>query len=298
MTRRVAEAAQGTGEAKQAIIDLGLNAQELVTAGPYQAMMKIADALSKVENQAEQVRLAFKLFDSEGVSLVNMLRDGSGALADFTKEAEKFGAVMSESVSQNIADAKTELDKFAAIQQGFEQSKAGASKYSPRPGRSLKAWWQQHGPTRMFYNMINDDTGTYADIERKAAKAAEEQAKAEAQKAAALKKSADYTKKVKDAQNALLKANYLRDEPARIAAEIAKLEAKAAALNPPEPESPSLTTTMFRPEAREIDTSRVSIAGLAMSGRETVLTETKKQTNLLQDISRNTRKIANEEVLN
>jgi len=54
----------------------------------------------------------------------------------------------------------------------------------------------------------------------------------------------------------------------------------------------------FRPEAREIDTSRVSIAGLAMSGRETVLTETKKQTNLLQDISRNTRKIANEEVLN
>jgi hypothetical protein len=36
--------------------------------------------LRAIEDPAERVRLAFKLFDSEGVALVNLLSDGSGAL--------------------------------------------------------------------------------------------------------------------------------------------------------------------------------------------------------------------------
>jgi hypothetical protein len=42
----------------------------------------VADAFARIEHPAERVRVAFKLFDSEGVALVNLLADGSGALEE------------------------------------------------------------------------------------------------------------------------------------------------------------------------------------------------------------------------
>lgn len=73
MVRRVAEASKGTGEAKDAIKELGLDAVGLARQRPDEQFAAIADAFGKIENQADQVRLAFKLFDSEGVALVNTL---------------------------------------------------------------------------------------------------------------------------------------------------------------------------------------------------------------------------------
>jgi hypothetical protein len=46
----------------------------------------VAD-VARIEDPAERVRLAFKLFDSEGVALVNLLRGGSGALEEMRERA-------------------------------------------------------------------------------------------------------------------------------------------------------------------------------------------------------------------
>jgi len=42
----------------------------------------VADAFARIEDPAERVRLAFKLFDSEGVALVNLLSGSSDALEE------------------------------------------------------------------------------------------------------------------------------------------------------------------------------------------------------------------------
>lgn len=108
MTRRMAEAAMGTGEAKDAIKQLGLNAQALAKQGPMTALLQISDALASVESQSERVRLSFKLFDSEGVSLVNTLQDGRGELRRLMEQAEKVGAVLTQSGARRleaVADA-------------------------------------------------------------------------------------------------------------------------------------------------------------------------------------------------
>ena len=42
------------------------------------------------------MRLAFKLFDSEGVALVNLLRGGSGALEEMRERARDLGIVLDE----------------------------------------------------------------------------------------------------------------------------------------------------------------------------------------------------------
>ena len=62
MTRRVAEAAQGTGEAKGALEELGLSAQYLAGLAPERQFELIADAMLGVTNQSDKVRLAMKLF--------------------------------------------------------------------------------------------------------------------------------------------------------------------------------------------------------------------------------------------
>lgn len=110
MTRRLAEAAQGGGEAKKAIAELGLNAQALAAAAPDQAFRMIADAMEKVPNQADRVRLAFKFFDSEGVALVNTLRGGSEQLDAFSRQAQQLGLVLQEDLLRNAEAANDQLD--------------------------------------------------------------------------------------------------------------------------------------------------------------------------------------------
>jgi hypothetical protein len=80
-TRRTAEAAQGTGEAKDALAQMGiaLRDQDGHLRRSEDLLADVADAFARIEDPAERVRLAFKLFDSEGVALVNLLSDGSGA---------------------------------------------------------------------------------------------------------------------------------------------------------------------------------------------------------------------------
>lgn len=97
MDRRVAEAATGSGEAVKALDELGLSAREMAQLNTEQKLGVIADALGSVETHSDKVRLAFKLFDSQGVALVNTLAGGSEGLNKFADEAGELGVLMGDS---------------------------------------------------------------------------------------------------------------------------------------------------------------------------------------------------------
>jgi len=126
MTRRIAEAAKGTGEAKAALKELGLDAQQLSTAGPSEAFSRIADAIKSVENPADRVRLAFKLFDSEGVALVNTLKLGSDGLEKYAKEANRLGLTISKVDQENIDKANKAIEQMKAAWGGVKNVLAAA----------------------------------------------------------------------------------------------------------------------------------------------------------------------------
>jgi predicted nucleic acid-binding Zn-ribbon protein len=112
--RRTAEAAQGSGEAKGALIELGVRADELQKLPLAERMKVLADAFQGVQNPADRLRLAFKLFDSEGASMVNMLGDGSESLEETEKRMRDLGiGVKSTSLPQLEAfnDAVTLMGK-------------------------------------------------------------------------------------------------------------------------------------------------------------------------------------------
>lgn len=108
MTRRLAEAAHGTGEAKDAIKELGLDAQALARMTPDQQFRSIADAMAQIDGQGQKVRLSFKLFDSEGVALVNTLKMGAQGLDEAQREAEALGLALTRVEAaklEQVADA-------------------------------------------------------------------------------------------------------------------------------------------------------------------------------------------------
>ncbi|MEM8668723.1 MAG: hypothetical protein AAGG48_14480 [Planctomycetota bacterium] len=124
MVRRIAEAAQGSGEAVGALQELGLSAERLAMLAPDEQFAALADAMSEVSGQGDRVRLSMKLFDSEGVSLVNTLRLGSKGLAEYQREAEKLGLTVSRFDAQQVEKANDALGRVAKSIEGISNQVA------------------------------------------------------------------------------------------------------------------------------------------------------------------------------
>ncbi|WP_087022398.1 hypothetical protein [Thaumasiovibrio subtropicus] len=121
MTRRVAEAATGSGEAKAAIEELGFSAAALSQLTPEQMLYKFADGFKQVESQSDRVRLAFKLFDTEGVKLANLLKLGSESLREMTRDADALGITLNRFDASKIEEANTSLYRAQAAWQAWQQ---------------------------------------------------------------------------------------------------------------------------------------------------------------------------------
>lgn len=94
-TRRAAEAAKGTGEAKDALRELGV--QLLDSNGQLRPTSELladaAEGMSRAKTQGDRLRLSFKLFDSEGAALVNTLKGGRAEFEAMTAEARELGGI-------------------------------------------------------------------------------------------------------------------------------------------------------------------------------------------------------------
>lgn len=125
-TRRLAEAAIDTGEAKDALKELGLNARELTKLPLEEQMLQLADAFDQVENSGDRVRLAFKLFDSEGVAFVNTLQDGRVALKEMFDEVDDLGFVLSQSAVKGVEDANDAFLRLGSVFRGLRDTVVAA----------------------------------------------------------------------------------------------------------------------------------------------------------------------------
>lgn len=118
-TRRAADSAKdGTGPAQQAFDALGISITRAdgTLKDNISLLKEVADGFQGTESQAEKVRLAFKLFDSEGVKLVNLLQQGSGALDAFGNQLESVNGVITDrsiSASEQLNDRFNILKRSA-----------------------------------------------------------------------------------------------------------------------------------------------------------------------------------------
>lgn len=122
-TRRAAEAADGTGVAKDAFKGLGIQLKDAEgNLRPTEDLMAdVADKMAMIEDPAKRVRLAFTLFDSEGVKMVNMLKNGGKAIRDAGTEADRLGLITEEQAraaeefNDNLARLMTVVKHFSML---------------------------------------------------------------------------------------------------------------------------------------------------------------------------------------
>ena len=101
-TRRLSEAAKGSGSAAGALKELGLNAQELNQLSPDEQFHRIADAMQRFP-KSDQIRMAMAIWDTEGVNLVNTIEGGSDALNAFAAEFERLGLLVNDDDVKNAS---------------------------------------------------------------------------------------------------------------------------------------------------------------------------------------------------
>lgn len=75
-------AEEGAGKVHDALESIGLDAAELLAAGPMRAVEMIATAVSQVDDKARQLKLAFDIFGKSGVAVAAALRQSPEALRE------------------------------------------------------------------------------------------------------------------------------------------------------------------------------------------------------------------------
>jgi hypothetical protein len=111
MTRRIVEASQGTGTAKDALKELGLSVDALMKMTPDEQFLAIAKALSEVDHAGKRVALTMKIFESEGVVILQMLPLLVNALRDVVSN-----------MTEEIARSSEEFnDQMTKIRETFKQ---------------------------------------------------------------------------------------------------------------------------------------------------------------------------------
>lgn len=121
-TRRIAEAAAGTGVAVKALDRLNLSAKELNQLAPEDQFERIAAAMQGVEDSSERVLLAQQLWDSEGVKLVQIVNQGTDAIAAMRAEADALGLTISQQTADSMASYNDEVDRLKFAAQGVSQT--------------------------------------------------------------------------------------------------------------------------------------------------------------------------------
>lgn len=115
----IAEAAEGTGEAKQAIEDLGISAKDLVKIPIDRQLEVIADAFLKVENDSKRSQLAVDIFGARGAALLQAMRTGGKGIRELREEARKAGLTLSKEAAENAEKFADSVSNLGAAFKGF-----------------------------------------------------------------------------------------------------------------------------------------------------------------------------------
>lgn len=115
-SRRLGEAAKGSGSAAKVLKQLGLNARDLAKMKPEEALGQIADKIQGMDSASEQAAVSMALFGRSGIDMINMLKGGSDGLGQLREDARRTGYVLSEEAARDAEVFKdTLLDTQLAI---------------------------------------------------------------------------------------------------------------------------------------------------------------------------------------
>src|SRR5690606_27771718 len=125
LTRRLSQAAAGTGPAADALDRLGLSATDLIALPLDQRVGAINAAIGDVVPAAERAAVAGQLFGEEGS--IDMSRIDTATLRQATQDVRDFGVVVSEADADRTERADDAVSRLRPIRRGLSNQLAAAA---------------------------------------------------------------------------------------------------------------------------------------------------------------------------
>lgn len=116
--RTLTQGRQGSKEAAEALLKVGITAGDTTE----QALLKVADAFSKMPDGARKTALAMQLFGKAGADLIPFLNQGKDGIEALTKEAERLGVIVSTETAQAAEKFNDTLTTLGAAAKGVGYS--------------------------------------------------------------------------------------------------------------------------------------------------------------------------------
>jgi hypothetical protein len=126
MSRVLNAAAEGSGEAADALARLGLSVEQLGGMDNEQRFLVIADALSRVPDMTTRSALAMQLFGKSGTRLLPLLHDGAAGIEAFREQARALGLTVSTETAADAARFQDALDILLKVLKKSAQAIGGA----------------------------------------------------------------------------------------------------------------------------------------------------------------------------
>ena len=124
MQINLSDAAMGIGSAKEAFAQLGINAAALMRIAPEDQFAAIADALAKIPNNADRLRILTDIFGRGAGPLLNVLMEGGDSIRAMADEAERLGLAVSRVDAAKIEAANDAWTRVDAAVMGLKNTLA------------------------------------------------------------------------------------------------------------------------------------------------------------------------------
>lgn len=156
LTKRLSQAAGGTGAAAKALSRLHLNAQELQRLPLDQRLAKIQTALAQYVPEAERAAVASELFGSRAG--LTFTRIDASALRLATEEVTRFGVAVSEVDADQIEVTNDAISRLGLVGRGVSNQLA--------VGLAPTLEWLSNraGDAAEWFNGLNDRTKQFLSV--------------------------------------------------------------------------------------------------------------------------------------
>lgn len=120
MTRNIATAAEGTGEAADALRELNLNVQDLAKLEFDEQMIVIGDAISKVESGTKRLTLAQYIFGGRAAEVIKIFKDGRKGVVEYFDKIRDLNGLITGPAAEASARYQDSLTNLKTAFQGVK----------------------------------------------------------------------------------------------------------------------------------------------------------------------------------
>lgn len=121
---RLGEAKTGSGPAVNGLRLINMQIEDFNSMSPEEGFLKVADALSKIEDPQLQIFAAGELFGGAGEDMIGLLQQGEAGLQAFIDKAEELSGPISQEDLDKVLKANQAINELEASMGGFMQQLA------------------------------------------------------------------------------------------------------------------------------------------------------------------------------